>query len=64
MAAVSPNWRHLYIVGSRQGKTGSPIDTAHPARAGVAAISKGSEVRIRALPNRASLARWLRLTGG
>jgi hypothetical protein len=64
MAAVLPNWRHLYIVGSRQGKTGSPIDTPHPARRELLCISKRSEVSIRALPNRTSLARWLRLTGG
>jgi len=64
MAAVPPNWRHLYIVRSPQGKTGSLVDTPHPARAGAASIPKRSEVRIRALPNRARLARWLRLTGG
>jgi hypothetical protein len=64
MVAVLPNWRHLYIVRSGQGKTGSLIDTPPPAQAGVASISKRNEAPIRALSNRTSLARWLRLTGG
>jgi len=36
MAAVPPNWRHLYIVGLRTGETGKSINT--PRLVGRAAL--------------------------